>query len=327
MKSISFPELRDKLIKLRLARKYKKDELSAKYLSLPPEYSIEFFTHPSFLNTELLLSTMWYYNGFIINLGELRMLVDPAVELLSRISSVETLLGLNTLFISHSHVDHYASAEIALEFMKVPSKNKMINIIGSSRVFRDKVISNFHAGITPMSENINRITIEHEKTFDLHNVKFTPVKMYHSISGTYGFVLEYNNLKIGYISDCGYTKLFKTTSGKKYNAGEGSYDGDFQEIISKHSWIKKHFSQVDYLITNLNDLLFNKHSKYHMTGFDLIDILKESNVKQCFIQHMHPVDLLALDSANLTSQYISEQVNIPVRIIPPTGLKVNLESV
>lgn len=258
-------------------------------------------------------------------MGELRMLVDPGVELLSKIANVEKLLGLNTLFISHSHIDHYASAEIALEFMKLPP-NKRTTIIASSRVFKDKAISNYHAGIFSNSEHVKRISVQHAKAFALLDVRFTPVKLYHSISGTFGFILEYNNFKLGYISDTGYTKQFKTTTGSIYAAGESRYEGDFAEIIAKHAWIKKHFSQVDYLIANLNDLLFTKHSKYHLTGFDLIDILKNSRIKECIIQHMHPVDLLNFNAANLTAQYISQEVNIPVKIVPLGGMKVNLQS-
>ena len=320
----NYQELKEKLITLRQARKQKKEELGAKYISLSPESSIEFFPHPSLFNSEILLSTMWIFNGFVINLGKLRMLVDPAAELLSRVPSVESLMGLNTLFISHSHVDHYASAEVALEFMRIPSKKKQIQIIASHRAFRDKVINNYHAGIIPGFGNVERITLRHNNPFSLYDVALTPIKLYHSISGTFGFILEYKDIKIGYISDTGYTKVFKTTTGRAYKAGEGTYEGDFAEILSKHAWIKKHFSQVDYLVANINDLLFNKHSQYHLTGFDLIDILKGSRVKKCFLQHIHPIDLLNSDSARLTAQYITEKSGVSVSTIPTAGLKLQL---
>lgn len=320
----NYQELKEKLTTLRQARRQKKEELAAKYISPSPESSIEFFPHPSFFNSQILLSTMWIFNGFVINLGKLRMLVDPAAELLSRVPSVESLMGLNTLFISHSHVDHYAGAEIALELMRIPSKKKQIQIIASHRAFRDKVINNYHAGIIPGFGSIERITLRHKQPFKLYDVSFTPIKLYHSISGTFGFIIEYKDIKIGYISDTGYTKVFKTTTGTAYKAGEGTYKGDFAEILSKHAWIKKHFAQVDYLIANINDLLFNKHSQYHLTGFDLIDILKGSRVKQCFLQHIHPIDLLGIDSALLTAQYITEKSGVSVSAIPAIGLKIQL---
>jgi hypothetical protein len=148
--------------------------------------------------------------------------------------------------------------------------------------------------------------------------------LFHSISGTFGFILEYHKFKLGYISDTGYTKKFRTTTDQVYETGNGTYEGDFSEILTKHIWIKEYFSQVDYLIANINDLLFTKHSKYHLTGFDLIDILKNSRVKQCIIQHRHPVDLLNLDSANLTAKYISQESKISTISVPVEGMKVNL---
>lgn len=324
MRNDSYPKIKNDLINLRRERRVKKNKIISDFKNDSQSMHLEFFKYPEYLVNDLILSTKWLFNGFIIKAGELNMLVDPGAELLSRIHDITSLLRLNTLFISHSHIDHYSSAEVALEFMKLGNSNRTLCILGSSKVFRDKAISDYHLNLTSKFTSTEIIQLKHNHKVQIFNSELIPVKLYHSIEGTFGFILNIQNISIGYISDTGYTKTFQTSTGKTYSSGDKEYQGDFEKIITKHNWIKKYFSKVDYLIANVHDLLFTSHSEFHMTGFDLIDILKKSAIKLCVIPNLHPVDLLHYNSASRTAAFISEKSGIRVITVPAEGKIIRL---
>lgn len=251
------------------------------------------------------------------------MLVDPGAELLSRIKYPNELVKVNALFISHAHIDHYAGANVALDFMKLTEKQKKIKILAGKAVFDDKNISDYYLS-SKGNINVEKIELKENENYDLDGYSLGTVILNHSIESTFGFVLKGNGTTIGYISDTGYTKKFKTTAGVTSESGLNEYEGEFEEIVEKFDHIKNEFKKVDILIANINDLYFNKHSKYHMTGFDLIDILKGSKVRYCFIPNLFPVDLKNVNHAKKVADYISEKSGVKTIAIPKEGLRFSL---
>ena len=176
----------------------------------------------------------WKYNGFILHLGSSTMIVDPGVDFLSRcLFSNINLMKTNTLFVSHGHLDHYASASNMLEVMASEQKEKRIRFIASKEFYKQRVMSNWHlnnerGGLS----NVESLKATPYKKIVLNtNTQLIPIPLVHTIKGALGFIILYKNLKIGYISDTGYTKTFRTSTGDLYNSGD-QYFGRFKESWS-----------------------------------------------------------------------------------------------
>lgn len=326
MKKLNIDSLSNEFKEVREARKRYSIRLYEKSLQqISDENKVIFFRYPKYLENKFILSTKWLFNGFILHVGKVKLLVDPGAELLSRVPKIEHLLDINTLFISHAHIDHYAGANLAIELMTAPLKQKKITILASQDVIKRKVISDYHSGIEKGAGVIERIILKNGKSEILENITITPIALHHSIKDTYGFILKYKDIRIGYISDTGYTKTFITSTEEVYEAGIKEYNGTFTKIKTKFNYIKEHFANTDYLIVNVNDLLFTNHSRYHMTGFDLIDILSKSLVKKCFIINLHPVDLLNKDIAKKLAEYVTNKSGVPTNTISIEGQEFKLD--
>ncbi len=268
----------------------------------------------------------WKYNGFILHLGSSTMIVDPGVDFLSRcLFSNINLMKPNTLFVSHGHLDHYASASNMLEVMASEQKEKRIRFIASKEFYKQRVMSNWHlnnerGGLS----NVESLKATPYKKIVLNtNTQLIPIPLVHTIKGALGFIILYKNLKIGYISDTGYTKTFRTSTGDLYNSGD-QYFGRFKEIISKHEYIKNSYKDMDYLICNINEYTFTKHSKTHLSGYDIIDIIKESETKKCIITHLNQLDLTDNAYSKMIAKEIQSNSGIQTITVQDDGLLLEL---
>ncbi|MFZ5365964.1 MAG: MBL fold metallo-hydrolase [Patescibacteria group bacterium] len=267
----------------------------------------------------------WKYIGFVIYLDKLVMVVDPGAEFETRtFASGINPLEANTLFISHSHLDHYAGANVALENMLYPGNPKIVTLIAPKEVFKEKAVSDYFSNISGKGiKNVRSIVSKSLIPIEVNGATLTPIPMFHSIKGTQGFVLNYQNLKIGYITDTGYTKVFQTKTGQIVKSGTDDYEGIFSRILKKHDYLKKTYRDVDILICNVNDFIFTKHSKFHLTGYDVIDILKDSKVKKCFISHLGLLDLTDNAFSNAYEKYVTETTGIETIALKPEGITFN----
>lgn len=281
----------------------------------------------SFKSTDTYVRAFpWKYNGFILHLGSITIIVDPGVDFLSRcLFSNINIMQPNTIFISHGHLDHYASASGMLEVMASEHKEKRIRFIASKEFYKQRVISNWHLNKEKGGlSNIESLTASPHKKITLNNnTQLTPTPLIHSIKGAMGFTLQYKNLTIGYISDTGYTKSFRTNSGDIYNTGE-PYKGTFKEIVSKHEYIKKLYKDVDYLICNVNDYTFTKHSKTHLSGYDIADIIKGTKIKKCIITHLNQLDLSDNTYSKMIAKEIQLNSGVPTVTVQEDGLALEL---
>jgi hypothetical protein len=111
------------------------------------------------------------------------------------------------------------------------------------------------------------------------------VAMHHGLQESLGYIFQLRDVCVGYISDTGYAMSIQSTEGV-FNAGE-PLQGEVQAILSKHDDLKQAYAQVCAIIAHLNDFSYNKHSKFHLSGYDLLDILQGSSAMQCYIAHLN----------------------------------------
>lgn len=260
----------------------------------------------------------WMFNGFFVHFDNLILVVDPGVDLLTRcIFSGINFVEANAMFLSHVHYDHCASADVVLEAMSFGNQGKQIVVMAPANVYQQGKISKHN-------DTVKSLLIKSNKDIKIDKYQLIPIELFHSIDQTYGFVLNLGPVKLGYISDTGYTKKFLSTDGKIYKTGIDNYRGEFVEIVEKHDYIKQAFRNVDVLICNLNDFIYTKHSKYHLTGFDLIDILKNSQIKTCVINHLNQLDLTNNKFLKGLENYLQQVTGVRIRACFPHGLEIDL---
>lgn len=270
----------------------------------------------------------WIYNGFILYLPDLVMAVDPGVDFMYRASiSRITLAQINTMYISHGHLDHVAGANILSDFLIRAQQSTQI--IAPKVVFEEKEMTPYHAGYTShhsgWKSNHFATPLENEETITLTHgsYRFTPIKHFHGAE-CYGFSLEYNGKNITYISDTGYTKKFSTTEGT-YEIGTEDYQGEFTQIVERDEHIKEAVNKADYLIVNVESLEYEKNSKTHLTIHDVVDMIKGSQVKLAIIAHCNPMGELRYDEwASKVAEYVSQETGKQVVAPSEKGLMVNL---
>lgn len=138
-------------------------------------------------NYQLRYGISWLQNGFILKKGDNIIAVDPGVNFVLRLTeSGFDLSTITHIFISHSHLDHSADANVLMDFL-IRAKSS-VKIIAPKSVYEEKVISDFHSGIKPKFPiNHFAIIIDENSEIELLNgykMKFVP--LHHSVE-CYGF--------------------------------------------------------------------------------------------------------------------------------------------
>ncbi|KKQ83480.1 MAG: hypothetical protein UU01_C0024G0006 [Parcubacteria group bacterium GW2011_GWA2_40_37] len=274
------------------------------------------------------LKPLW--SGFYIKYNDLEMMVDPGINILERAERVGVNLALtNTLFISHGHIDHGHDANVVAE-MVAYRENSVLHILMSERTQEEKVMSHFHS---QSQDGTELVLIDKMEEVDLgNNIKLKPIKVMHTISGSFGFVLDLNGLKIGYTGDTGFNTTYKTTDGKELSASEKIPDKkEIEEPGAFNEKLKKVFSEVDLLVFNLHDVEFRKHTKhnlYHSTVSDAIEVLKKSKVKLCIFDHFNPHGGgLGVEYPKKVNQYIKESTGKETTLVALNGNVFDLNNI
>jgi phosphoribosyl 1,2-cyclic phosphodiesterase len=304
-------------------RKVLKRQLSS---STETEYFRAIFPlYPLSPENSILQTLPWGHNGFLVEFGKKKVIVDPGYDFLARtLNSDIPVNTFNTVVVSHAHIDHYASVGVMLQVMSL-QEDKQINVLASKTVFEENVIAPYFSNLLGNGKkNIHSQVLQKNVSISLGEVDIYPVELFHSIQGTLGFIFTYKGVKIGYLPDTGYAKEFVTTKGV-YKTGE-NYEGEILNIKSRHSYIKEAFSNVDTLIVSLNDFVYNKHSKYHLSGLDLIDILDKSTVKECYITHMNVVSEIHVPFLKELQQVLIKKTGCVIKIVDKQGEVINLSN-
>lgn len=274
----------------------------------------------------LALKPLW--SGFYIKYNELEMMVDPGINVLERAERIGVNLALtNTLFISHAHIDHGHDANVVAE-MASYRENSKLSILMSQVTQDAKIMSHYHS---QSQDGTEAIIIDNMSEVDLgNNIKINPVEVVHTIKGAFGFVLDLDGFKIGYTGDTGFNLTYKTVDGRELSASEKILDkkeidgpGAFNEVL------KDSFNKVDSLVFNLHDVEFRKgtkHNLYHSTVSDAVNVLKDSKIKNCYLEHFNPYGGgLGTEYPLKVSQYIKETTGKENTLISLNGNVVKLK--
>lgn len=270
-------------------------------------------------------SQKWLFNGFIIEYNDLKLCVDPGVDFLSRCSQSEIdLTDINSMFISHAHIDHYASANVISEQIAMGIGWGNALFLLPQNVIDGKVISDYHRGMGIDGKVPQNIILEDGKPISVFSGQLTTVKSMHSIDHSFGFVLDLGDLKVGYTGDTGYATEIEIEGKSLLVSDIKEFLYKEAKIVNKNENMKKVFSQCDVLICNLNSLEYNKHSKTHLTAFDVIDLVKGSKVKQIILAHLNNRPVIETTLNDDISSFIESETGIKTLFLSDQGLDLDL---
>lgn len=273
------------------------------------------------------LKPLW--SGFYIKYNDLEMMVDPGINILERAERIGVNLArTNALFISHGHIDHGHDADVIAELASY-RENSNLRVFMSEHTKEEKIMSHYHS---QFQEGVEIVLIDKIEEVDLgNNIKLEPIEVVHTISGSFGFVLDLNGFKIAYTGDTGFNATYKTTDGGELSATEKILDkkeiegpGAFNERL------KEVFREVDLLVFNLHDVEFRKHTKhnlYHSTVSDAVNVLKGSKIKNCVFEHFNPHGCLGTEYPQKVNQYIKEATGKETTLVALNGHVVNLDNI
>lgn len=271
-------------------------------------------------NPEAVIAQSPRTAGFLVEFGDLYMYVDPGPGALQGVLEAKVDLGaLDAVYISHGHVDHYAGAESIIEGMCWAMSTRRGMLMGPKNIFEvERSISKFHQGETERYGYLGGpqvVHLEAGKTLTIKEVKLTPVRAYHG-GENYGFILEAGGLRLGYTGDTNYILAYSTPDGCRDVKRFGPIM-DFEKIERYREDIKEAFSKVDVLIANITS--HNAWVHRHITGIGLCHLLKDSQVRLCYLSHFNYCCVEPEDIRFKMAEYIEGMTGIPTRAAQDMG--------
>jgi len=308
--------------RLNIRKKYKDKLINSKKKFNNKDYIYFPKSIVSEKNHQLRYGLSWLQNGFILKKGDNVIAVDPGVNFVLRLTeSGFDLSTITHIFISHSHLDHSADANVLMDFM-IRAK-AAVKIIAPKSVYEEKVISDFHSGLkSKFSVNHSAIIIDENSEMKLLNgYKMKFVLLQHSVE-CYGFKLYGDNETYTYLSDTSYTKELLTKNNERIAINE--IENYVEDVIPNFSYdyIKEFSKDSDVLIVNIDSFLYTKNSKTHLPLLDLLEIVKENNVKKIILAHVNPKGELKYEEwGKKLAKYVFEITGIPSFAVKEKGEK------
>ncbi len=230
--------------------------------------------------------------GFIINVDNLRMHVDPGPGAIVRANKLKlSPWKTNAIFVSHCHPDHYNDVEVLIEAMTEGMVKKRGYLIGSLTTIEgygkyEKVVSDYHK-----SKVKNVVVIYPNDSINLYDNELIATKTKHGDPYGVGFRLKTRYGDIGYTSDT-----------EKIDSLIDDFDG------------------VRVLIANITRKK-NEKIRGHLCSNDIIDIINSMNKKPELLVMFHMG--LKITNPKSEAEYISK--NTGIEVVPSKfGLKIEL---
>ena len=297
--------------RLNIRKKYKDKLINNKKRLCHKDYILFPTSVVSENNYQLRYGVSWLQNGFILKKGDNIIAVDPGVNFVLRLTeSGFDLSTITHIFISHSHLDHSADANVLMDFL-IRAKS-YVKIIAPKSVYEEKVISDFHSGIKPkFPVNHSAIIIDENSEIELLNcykMKFIP--LHHSVE-CYGFKICGNNENYTYLSDTSYTKELLTKNKEYIPITNISNYIENATAHSSYNYIKDFTKDSNILITNVDSFLYTKKSKTHLPILDLLEIVKGNNIQKIILAHINPIGELKYEEWGMKlAKYVCKATGI-----------------
>lgn len=226
------------------------------------------------------------------------LLVDPGpASIYHAVRNGVDVRGIDAIYISHGHTDHYLDAGTAIEAMTHIMSKRRGKVLLPADVLTAGLISEYHQGkIYGLDGYVGGpaeiVTLAPYERIALGKGCITPIPAYHG-GDNFGFIYESETIKIGYTSDTSYIQTYIQEDETEVRVSWKPIER-LKMIKEYRRELKTAYAQVDVLIANVS--YFHLFGHRHITAVGLAHLLKDSNIKTCIITHLdpacyHPVDL------------------------------------
>jgi L-ascorbate metabolism protein UlaG (beta-lactamase superfamily) len=226
------------------------------------------------------------------------LLVDPGpAAIFHAVRNGVDVRGIDAVFISHGHTDHYLDAGTAIEAMTHIMSKRRGKVILPADVLTLGLLSQYHQGKSLVQDGYvggpaEVLTLSPNQSIPFGRGTITPVPAYHG-GDNFGFIYSSPTVQIGYTSDTNYIQSYEQQDGREEPITWQPIE-NFHSIKQYRKELKDAYADVDVLIANVS--YFHIFAHRHITGIGLGHLLTNSNIKTCIITHLdpacyHPVDL------------------------------------
>lgn len=315
----------DRNVRLRAAKDAAKSRLRAlpydDPTDEPPTLVVPPLVHEP---SEVDAAQQWYFNGFIVRSGGHGLLVDPGVDFYSRFTRTgATLKGVRGLFISHRHIDHLASVPALVDMLV--KLDQEVDILVPEGLLDDGLLAPYLIEAITRSGRTRLLPIqpdgEVEETARWSLLRdMSLVRLSHSDPNTYGFRIESGPISCSYVSDTGYARML---AGPKGPSPPHKAPQNWSAIDERHDQIRDLVNGCRVVVANINDLFYNRHSLYHLSGWDVTDLLAGSGAEVVVLQHLAETAATGEDNLVMYEQFFGS-APFELRVARRNGLVVPL---
>ncbi len=188
--------------------------------------------------------------GAFLDTEQGRVLIDASPDIRSQLVR-ESIFGIDTIFLTHWHADHYSGLGEFEYYVKLLTKKPVQLYLPVSAV------NDFLSTFPDLTEVFKLIPWEYQQRYSFGNVCLTPLRANHGIE-TAGFLVESGQSRLAYFPD---------TAGLP-------------------SATAKQLAGIDYLICDATFYGENLYPHSHMTVEQAIELGRQINARHTILTHL-----------------------------------------
>ena len=246
--------------------------------------------------------------GICMFLDGALLLVDPGPASVFHAARNDVdVRGIDGIYISHGHTDHYLDMGTAIEAMThIMSKRRGIVML-PAEMLELGLLSIYHQGKALVEAGYiggpaEVITLVPHEPVAFGKGTITPIPAYHG-GDNFGFVYASPTIRLGYTSDTNYIQSYERQDGTEVAISWQPIE-DFKRVKTFRRDLKDAYGNVDVLIANVS--YFHLFGFRHITGVGLANLLQGTSVKTCIITHLDPACYYPVDLTADIAAYVQE---------------------
>jgi len=213
--------------------------------------------------------------------------------------------GIDAVYISHGHTDHYLDAGTAIEAMTHIMSKRRGKVMLPLDMLESGLISTYHQGkIYGLDGYVGGpeeiITLSPKLIIPFGKGIITPIPAHHG-GDNFGFTYVSPTISIGYTSDTNYIQTYLQEDETEQCISWQPIER-FKRVQEYRRDLREAYANMDVLIANVS--YFHLFGHRHITGVGLAHLLKGTKVKTCIVTHLDPACYYPVDLTKEIAAYI-----------------------
>lgn len=246
--------------------------------------------------------------GICMFLDGAMLLVDPGpASVFHAVHNAVDVRGIDGIYISHGHTDHYLDVGTAIEAMTHIMSKRRGKVMLPADMLELGLLSIYHQGKAVAQAGYvggpaEVITLQPHQPIPFGRGTITPIPAHHG-GDNFGFIYASPSIRLGYTSDTSYILSYEQEDGTEVPVSWQPLE-NFKRIKTFRQNLKDAYSKVDVLIANVS--YFHLFGYRHITGVGLAHLLQNTAVKTCIITHLDPACYRPVDLTAHIAAYVEE---------------------